>query len=84
MAFAEMTSEEAVRWRQAGLLVALMSRMQQEMFNRIVDGDVPPEWDGIELRQWLADRAGECSITWKQQTAKRRRDYRNAILTGNL
>lgn len=46
-------------------------------------GRVPEEWDGHELRQWIADRFQESSYTLK--TDKRRyREYRNAVTMRGL
>lgn len=43
---------------------------------------VPEEWDGHELRQWIADRfRNQISIPLE---GKRKRDYKNAILVNNL
>lgn len=48
---------------------------------KILNADIPPEWNGIELRQYIADQFAEqvCDMS-----RTRRRDYRNNILTRNL
>ena len=43
----------------------------------------PQEWDGIELRQWIADRF-QGSVFHNILSGKRKRDYKNAVLVNNL
>lgn len=43
---------------------------------------VPDEWDGHELRQWIADTFAE--QTSGALTGKRGREYRNAVVTLDL
>lgn len=70
-----------------------MTRKEQEQFVKDLTktvrdsllGDlprVPEDWDGNELRQWIADR-------FKNQVTsplkgKRKRDYKNAVIVKNL
>lgn len=52
--------------------------------------EVPKEWDGIELRQWIADyfeaqtysRSMRAKLTSADR--KRSREYRNDVLVRNL
>ena len=44
---------------------------------------IPDEWDGHELRQWIADCFQAASFTLDTMPA-RRRAYRNEILTRGL
>jgi hypothetical protein len=43
---------------------------------------VPVEWDGIELRQWMADTAQRLYAV--RMEPKRRRAYNNAVIVNNL
>jgi hypothetical protein len=43
---------------------------------------MPPEWDGIELRQYIADKFRE--VTYRPMDKKRRRDYDNTIAVTTL
>lgn len=49
---------------------------------------IPREWDGIELRQWIADAFTDATCGYskrKELTWKRRfRAYRNEVLVRNL
>jgi len=46
---------------------------------------MPEEWDGIELRQLIADKARESTyILDRPENRKRRREYRNEVLVRNL
>lgn len=44
---------------------------------------MPEEWDGMELRQFIADKFSEC-VMWRDWNKQRLKDYRNYILTTNL
>lgn len=48
---------------------------------KILNADIPAEWDGIELRQYIADQFAE---QVGDMDKRRRREYRNDILTRNL
>jgi len=48
----------------------------------LASGKLPEEWDGIELRQRIADRAQQC--TWLPLRGQRLRDSCNTILLKNL
>ncbi len=60
-----------------------------ELINRVRDdilrnmGDVPSSWNGIELRQYIADRFAR--EAFPKMTGARMRNYRNTIaVTPNL
>lgn len=60
----------------------LVDSVQQEVLQKILTGVVPEEWDGIELRQYLAEKFLEA--TYKMDR-RRRRAYDNAIaISANL
>ena len=43
-------------------------------------GEVPAEWDGLELRQWLADKFANETCPLGR---KRLKDYRNTVAVSN-
>lgn len=49
--------------------------------SKILNTDIPAEWDGIELRQYIADQfaAQTCGMH-----KHRRREYNNTVITRNL
>lgn len=49
--------------------------------SKIINADIPPEWDGIELRQYIADQFADQVADMPRY---RRREYRNTIITRNL
>jgi len=50
---------------------------------RVDSGRIPENWDGIELRQWLADRVQE-NVNYRRMDGARLRDYKNDCLSLNL
>lgn len=71
-----------------------MTRQQQYKFVRELIGNVqatvlaklahiPEEWDGHELRQYIAE-AFELQAQTIDPRSKRMRDYKNAVLIHNL
>lgn len=71
-----MTREE-----QKQFVEALTSALARKISALIENGDIPQNWDGIELRQYVADE-----VVWKGTLkGKRLREYRNAItISGKL
>ena len=73
-----------------------MTRQEQYNFVRELIGNteakilarldrVPEEWDGHELRQYVADQFRESvSRTMTEPRSRRMRDYRNTVLVNNL
>lgn len=72
-----------------------MTRKEQERFVRDLTGrvqktllerlpKVPEEWDGIELRSWIADLFVEQALSPRRMGLKRHRDYKNECLVRNL
>lgn len=45
--------------------------------------DLPEDWDGHELRQWMVDTWKREAI-WRPMEGKRMKDYRNEVLVRNL
>lgn len=46
-------------------------------------GHVPAEWDGIELRQYPADRAAD-QFPIRKMERTRMKEYRNTVIVNNL
>lgn len=44
---------------------------------------LPENWDGVELRQFIADRFSDCVIKGILQ-GKRKKEYQNTMLVNNL
>lgn len=44
---------------------------------------IPEEWDGIELRQWVADRIRE-DFAYKPMERKRKKNYKNERIVRNI
>jgi hypothetical protein len=65
---------------------SLIATIQTEIMKKI--HKMPEEWDGIELRQYIADKFMEqATLTPPGLTPggqKRRRNYRNTVLIENL
>lgn len=72
-----------------------MERASQRMFVRelaanvvagvlkdIEDGKTPEEWDGVELRQLLADRFADAAFI--KMPKDRRGRYKNTVIVNNL
>jgi hypothetical protein len=56
---------------------SLIDRIKQDILSRIEA--MPEIWDGIELRQYIADRFKDC--IWDQGLkGSRKRDYKNELL----
>lgn len=59
----------------------LIDTVKEEMIN--VVGEMPVEWDGIELRQYIADKFADCVI--KGIMSRRRKlAYNNTMIVDNL
>jgi hypothetical protein len=68
---------------QKTFVTSLMSAMTKEIMDLIDNGKIPEEWDGIELRWLIRDKAA--GIVGKRiGTLTRRRDYNNRVLVDNL
>ncbi|MBS3648810.1 hypothetical protein KEU06_09350 [Pseudaminobacter sp. 19-2017] len=66
----------------------LISAVQKSILDRVPD--MPEEWDGHELRAYIAEKFGETVVTvgrtghYGKPYAKRTRDYRNTVIERNL
>lgn len=68
---------------QKQLVTELMNRLRDEVVANIDQGKVPDAWDGIELRQYVADKASE-AILVGTMGVRRLRNYRNDVIVHNL
>lgn len=71
---------------------AFVDELINNVHSAIVDkiDDMPEEWDGIELRRYIADKFEESTIILRlgrvrsRGHSRRLRDYRNEVLVRNL
>lgn len=71
------------REQQIQIITDLMNGLRDEAIRRVNDGSVPEEWDGAELRQYLADRAAD-QFPMRTMDRKRMKEYRNTVIINNL
>lgn len=71
-----MTKSEKVKF-----IRSLVNAVRSEIIGKVPE--MPEEWDGIELRQYIADRFSD-SVIMGVMSPRRRRDYDNEILVRNL
>jgi len=62
----------------------LLDSMKTTLIKQIVEGRIPEEWDGIELRWLIADNAKENSARFHNSNKRRGRAYTNAVIVNNL
>lgn len=67
---------------QHRIVTELINSVSENLFAKIAS--VPEEWDGIELRQWVADTFNDESTQPRLLNGKRLKDYRNTIATTTL
>lgn len=58
---------------------AIVKHAAESVIRDIESGKIPEAWDGIELRELLADR-----IKWHNMEKRRAREYRNTVLVNGL
>lgn len=61
----------------------LINGLRDDVIRAIKDGRIPEEWDGFELRQYITDKAKEVILAGTMDR-RRKREYRNTVLTNNL
>lgn len=70
---------------QSALVHDLIDTIRAELLRDIAAGKVPESWDGIELRQLIADRfASQCGVHMLQRDKPRLRNYRRELIVRNL
>ena len=74
-----MTRKEKVEFVRA------LTKSVCESAEGLIDrGDIPDDWDGIELRWWLADRFKQQQAATRSVGVSRRRRYINECRVKNL
>ncbi len=68
---------------QRRIIIELCHTLKKDLLAKLIDGRVPVEWDGHELRAWFADRA-KSDFQYHLMSPKRRRAYNNDLLVRNL
>ena len=71
-----MTPDEQVRF-----IRELTTAINRELLANIRSGRIPEEWDGIELRQLMADRYARAVFVLSRS---RKAAYNNTVLVNNL
>jgi hypothetical protein len=64
---------------------SFVGSIQKEALSKVAA--MPEDWDGIELRVYLADKFGweaQGGAVKRLMTRRRREDYRNAVYNNNL
>jgi len=64
---------------QKKLARAIVKHAAESIIRDIEAGKIPENWDGIELREILADR-----IRWHKMEKRRAREYRNTVIVNGL
>ena len=67
--------------QQEVFILELTNRIRDELLSEIRAGNTPDEWDGYELRQWLAE-----VTQWetRHMSRDRKRRYHNERVARNL
>jgi hypothetical protein len=71
-----MNKEEKIKF-----IEDVLNGTKKQLIERI--DDIPEEWDGYELRRWIAETIDE-QYNYMKMSNKRARDYNNTRLTKNL
>lgn len=70
--------------RQIDFVKELSTNVVNEIVLFIAEGHIPAEWDGIELRWYLADRFAESAMGSHKKGGSRHRKYKNTVIVNNL
>jgi hypothetical protein len=69
---------------QKSLCKTLCTSMSNEFAKHVRDGRVPANWDGHEIREWLADKFEFERTRLMKSDRKRKSNYRNDVYENNL
>lgn len=61
----------------------LVKNVADEIIANIDANKIPEDWDGIELRWYLADKFGDC-VFGGVGSKRRKAEYNNTVLTNDL
>lgn len=67
---------------QISFVKDLLDNIFLNFFREAQKGNIPENWDGFELHQFVADKAKE--LAHVDMGKKRRRDYNNEVLIRDL
>ena len=72
--------------QQKALARDLCDSILSSVLTAIEQRDIPPEWDGIELREYIAELADRSRATYmRDKRQPRKREYDNHVtITANL
>lgn len=68
-------------YEQTEFVESLMKNIGDKVTSEIHSGKIPKNWDGIELREYLADAFGQES---GYISGARKREYKNTKIANNL
>lgn len=72
------------RDEQKQLVADISAAIQHKVMTAISMGVIPAEWDGHELREYLADLYAFERTRLMREDRRRRREYKSAVLSNNL
>lgn len=72
------------RSQQLKIATDLIESLKSDVLGKLEGGLIPESWDGVELRQFIVDKANETLIFGTGMTRKRLREYRNDVVVRNL
>jgi hypothetical protein len=68
---------------QVKFIHELVDAVEHEILMKVTNGQIPVDWDGVELRWYIADKFS--NIVMKGiGSKKRKQNYNNTIYTSNL
>lgn len=70
------------RNEQAQFTSVLIDRVREEIAEKIESGKIPENWDGIELRRYIARKFEECVMG--DMPRRRKTAFENDIIVNNL
>ena len=69
------------RQEQKRFIVEICNGMKKALLVKV--HDIPENWDGFELRQWVKDFV-ECNYCYAKMSRYRKREYNNDVIVKNL
>lgn len=69
------------RTEQTTFVAELAQSILEDVYSVIQNEDIPTEWDGLELRLYLAEKFNRSVV---RMNRTRQNDYNNILLTTNL
>ena len=69
------------REQQLELVVSVIANVQAEILTAFTNGKIPEDWDGFELRWYLADKFEECQLMGKRGTTLARLRHNHYLET---